>query len=67
MIVKVQRPVWPPDGEVLIYNKTRSVTRTMPMTCELKTLFDGRFKIYCNADVDGDKITFNRRVQDKDW
>lgn len=70
MIVKIQRPLasTEPNPPALVYNEDRSVTLHMPITPELKHLFQGgELKVYHKATIEGDKLMIGRRVQNPDW
>lgn len=67
MIVKVQRAIWPPDSDALVYDKHRTFTIQVPFTRTLKKLFGPKLKIYCEAEKVGDEITIENVVPDRSW
>lgn len=69
MIVKVQRPVASSgdDGPVLIYDQPKELHKMVPMTPEIAKLFADRYKIFCEARVDGDSIYLIKVVPDRGW
>jgi len=67
MIVKIQRPISPPDGPYLLYNKDRSFMQQMPQTQWLNDLMDKDLKRYFNATRERGTIRILERVPDQDW
>lgn len=69
MIVKVQRPVASSgdDEPALIYDQSRELYKMVPMTPEIAKLFADRYKIFCEATVDGDTINLIKIVPDRGW
>lgn len=67
MIVKVQKPIMPPDGPVLVYDQYRRVEATIPMNDQLRKLLGKKVKVYCEATKRADEIIFGRLVPDRDW
>lgn len=68
MIVKVQRAVWPPDEDVLVYDKGRTFTIQVPFTSVLEALFGPKLKIYCEAErTEAGGLTLKHVVPDRSW
>jgi hypothetical protein len=67
MIVKVQKPIAPPDGPALVYDQYRRIEATIPMNDQLRSLLGKRLKVYCEATRRGDEIVFGKLVPDRDW
>lgn len=69
MIVKLQKPIFPPDGPVLIYDQSREHETTQPFTAELAMLFGERLKFFCHAKMRGPVliIDVSREVDDPGW
>lgn len=67
MIVKVQRPIMPPDGPALVYDQYRRFEATVPMSDQLKQMFGTKLKIYCEATKHGPGVAFGKIVSDRDW
>lgn len=67
MIVKVQRPLAGEVGEALVYDERRDFNAFVPMTTELRRLFGGRLKFYCEAELVGRDLVVGRVVPDCDW
>jgi len=74
MIVKVQRALYPPDAEWLIYDQRRSFNILMHPTQELLEMMGDDLKAYFQADPPkglrhGGKATIKllRRVADQPW
>jgi hypothetical protein len=74
VIVKVQRPLFPPDGEWLIYDQRRSFKILMSPTQELLAMMGSDLKAYFQADPPKGRrsggmatIKLMRRVDDQPW
>ena len=67
MIVKVQVPVFPPDGLALIYNKSRSKIVQRPVDDDLRKKMKGKLKAYFRAKVHEGDIRLLRQVSDQSW
>lgn len=71
MIVKIQRPLFPPAASVLIYNKDRSFLRKYEQTPNIKLFIEffmpDEAEIYCEAKDEPDDLKIIRRVADQGW
>ena len=67
MIVKIQRPISPPDGLILVYDKKRKFTMSLESTLEVLEALDGDYKGYFEVERDKDSIRIIRRVADQPW
>jgi hypothetical protein len=68
MIVKLQRPVHPPDGPVLAYDQRREHQKTLPLTPKLTKLFGDQFKIFVDAELSpAGELEIGKRVPDRGW
>lgn len=66
MIVKCQFPLGG-TAQILIYDKSRTVTWLQDVTPEWKLLFNGKLKIYCKAHLEGTVLVVDDLVEDQDW
>jgi hypothetical protein len=66
-VFKLQRALFPPDADVLAYDKWRRHQVTLPMSDELRRLFGDRVKVYCEAEPNGQGLTIGKRVADRGW
>jgi hypothetical protein len=69
MIVKVQRSIFPPDANCLIYNKAHTVMGQFAVTDEIRDARGDDMKGYFIAkyrEEDG-KVELIDRVADQDW
>lgn len=72
MIVKIQRPLFPPDAPVLVYNENRTLLINLNfqesghVRCFLK---DGEYKGYFEVELVDSRHSLKiiRRVADRDW
>jgi len=74
MIVKVQRPVYPANGELLIYDKRRSFNIIVPPTAEILELMGDDLKAYFQAEAPKGRrpngkatIKLLHRVREQTW
>lgn len=70
MIVKVQRPIAPRDGEIMVYDRTRQVMEFRPCDdAAAVKLLGGELKVYANATREADgTLALQDRVDDPgDW
>lgn len=67
--VKIQRPIEPRDGPLLVYDESRCVRMTLPQSPELLALFKPyAFKAYARAILRADgTLDFKHRVEDEPW
>lgn len=66
-VVKIQRPIFPPDGDVLIYDFDRSVTWVEPMSERWAQFFGEDYKVYAIAHIRKTILNIGRRVKDIAW
>lgn len=68
VILKLQ---WPIAGErdapILAYDQTRRHQTLLPATPDLAALFDGRVKIYVEANIQAGKVSVQRVITDRPW
>lgn len=55
-VVKVQLPIEPPDGDVLIYDEPRDVLLQFPLDDEIRSVMHGELKAYFVARVKPDGL-----------
>lgn len=67
MIFKFQRPIAPPNGDVLVYNRDRSVMAQIRMTPELRKFFGSSLKIYAKGKVVEGNVVVDKRVGEQPW
>lgn len=68
MIFKLQRALYPTDGDVLVYNKDRSYFGQIPMTPELNALFGDRIKVFVTGEVnDNGNLMKTMPCEDQPW
>jgi hypothetical protein len=67
VIFKLQRPISPPDGDVLIYNEDRSRQAFVPLSPLLKKMFRGSFKIYVDGTLIAGRFVPVKTVKDQPW
>lgn len=67
MIVKIQRPIFPKGGPLLVYNKTRSFYAEMADTPALASILPDELKGYFDAELVGDELQIGDRVADRNW
>jgi hypothetical protein len=67
MILKMQRALEPPDGPILVYNRSRKYNATLPMSPEFEAMFGDRVKIYVEAEQQGEDLHITDIVADQDW
>lgn len=67
MIVKIQKPIMPPDGAVLIYDQRRRHMESLPMNAKLAKLLGDRLKVYAEAEYRGGTWIVGQRVPDQTW
>lgn len=69
-IVKIQRPVQPPNGPWLIYNEGQTVYMMLPPSSvpdDVKQLMGTEYKIYAEGFVVGDSLTVGKKVGEQPW
>jgi hypothetical protein len=67
MIVKVQRPLYPPDAPCLIYDKSRRFVRQQHL-CEYDAKKMGNdYKAYFTAKKYYRELVLLNRIPDQDW
>jgi hypothetical protein len=69
MIVKIQRPIFPPNADVLIYDRSRTVNQLRPLDAALRKLLGDAFKVYAHARLDPDAglLLGDKLDNDPDW
>lgn len=67
LVVKIQRPIEPPDGQGLIYTRDRSFMVTADINGALLELMGDRMKIYAEALVEGGDLVVVRVLGDQPW
>lgn len=67
MIIKLQRPLNDPSGDILAYDQTRKWQVFLSQTKELLALFGEKPKIYVEGDRRGGKIDIKGVVPDRGW
>lgn len=69
-IVKIQRPMQPPDGPWLVYDQRRKMMQTMPQSAlppkVIRAMGDD-LKGYFNATCGGGALVIGHRVAEQDW
>lgn len=65
MIVKVQQPLYPPDGPWLAYNEDRTVHLSFAPPADLVEKMGNRVKAYFEFDIIG--CVFHQIVEDQPW
>lgn len=69
MIVKVQRSLFPPDADCLVYNKTRTIMGQFPVEDDIRAAMGDDLKAYFHAKYrkhDG-KVELLQRAPEQDW
>jgi hypothetical protein len=67
MILKLQRPVYPPGERWLAYNKGRIVLFELQPTPELIAMMGDRYKMYVEAELEDNGFVSPRPVEDQNW
>lgn len=70
MIVKVQLPIASndPDAQALVYNRTRSVSMTIPITADLRKKMGEDNKRFFNAKLNiNDEIVIEEKAPWQEW
>lgn len=68
MILKMQRPIAPPDAPVLAYDERRSVHVLIDQSPRLGRLFGDRLKIYVTAHIaENGALEVDKVVPDRNW
>jgi hypothetical protein len=68
--VKVQRPIYPPDGLWLVYDEHQKLAMAIPgqeVPAGLREAMGTRMKAYFEATVIGDDVDIGERVPDEPW
>lgn len=68
-IFKIQRSLFPPDADCLVYNEDRSVQGQFPVTKEMRDFMGDDMKVYVRGvwrKKDG-KLEIDERLEDQNW
>jgi len=67
-IVKVQRALYPENGDILVYSRNRKVHQLFAQSPELLELLAGDYKIFVRASLGQDGVLrLGSRVPDPGW
>ena len=68
MILKLQKPLYPKDAPILVYDESRRNPCTIPVTPALEQMFGPKVKIYATAHVAEDgSLSIDKVVPDRSW
>lgn len=67
MIVKLQRPLSPPDAPALAYSERHAWRKFLPMTPELRKLFGEKLKIFAEVEIVGTDMIIEKIIPDRAW
>ena len=63
-IYKIQKPIAPPDGALLVYKKGK---RDLMFAKEMPVDFKGRLKVYVHAKLIDDVLHIEGEAPEQDW
>lgn len=66
-VLKMQLSEFPYEKRVLIYNKNKTIMTELPVTPEIKKLFNGKHKIFVLGEIDGATVNIVYKIKDKSW
>lgn len=66
-VLKMQLSEFPYEKRVLIYNKNKAIMTELPVTPEIKKLFNGKHKIFVLGEIDGATVNIVCKIKDKSW
>jgi hypothetical protein len=66
-VLKMQLSEFPYEKRVLIYNKNKTIMTELPVTPEIKKLFNGKHKIFVLGEIDGATVNIVCKIKDKSW
>lgn len=66
-VLKMQLSEFPYEKRVLIYNKKKTIMTELPVTPEIKKLFNGKHKIFILGEIDGATVNIVCKIKDKSW
>lgn len=66
-VLKMQLSKFPYEKRVLIYNKNKTIMTELPVTPEIKKLFNGKHKIFVLGEIDGATVNIVCKIKDKSW
>jgi hypothetical protein len=68
VILKLQWPIaGESDSPILAYDQNRRHQKLLTPTAELTALFDGRAKIYVEAQIVAGEVTVQREITERPW
>lgn len=66
-VLKMQLSEFPHEKMALVYNRNKTIMTELPVTPEIKKLFNGKHKIFVLGEIDGATVNIVCKIKDKSW